>query len=236
MGHGFVVPVVLAWILWKERSRWRATKWQPSSWGLAILLLGASLHFVAAVGGGLFAGCVAFLVSLAGAVVWLGGFGLLRALAFPFLLALFMLPKLAVVYNQATLPLQLLASRLAAGGLGSVGLGVLRDGNILQVNGHRVAVEEACNGIRYLLPLAFLSLVYGYVSGAKPWLRIALLAASIPLAIFGNALRVAAAAFDPALEAGMLHMLAGLIVFLICLGGLAGLRWLGGKLSEPARV
>ena len=48
-------------------------------------------------------------MSVAGAVLCLGGFGWLRALAFPFVLGLFMLPKLAIVYNQATVPLQLLA-------------------------------------------------------------------------------------------------------------------------------
>jgi exosortase len=236
MGHGFIVPAVVAWIVWRERDRLRAIPWLPSAWGLAFLALGALLDAAAALGGGLFAGCLAFLFSLAGVVVWLGGFRLLRALAFPFLLMLFMLPKLAVLYNQVTLPLQLLASRLAAGGVAAVGLGVLRDGNILQVNGHRVAVEEACNGIRYLLPLGFISLVYGYMSDARPWLRAALLAASIPLSILGNALRVAAVAVAPALDAGAPHMVAGWLVFVICLAALMAARWLLGRVFERVHV
>jgi hypothetical protein len=64
-------------------------------------------------------------------------------MALPLLLALFMLPKLALVYNQVTLPLQLLASRIAAGILTAAGIGVIREGNILDVAGHRVSVVEA---------------------------------------------------------------------------------------------
>lgn len=226
MGHAFLVPVAILWIVWSERERLRALAVSPSWWGLGILIAGAALHGVGAIGAGLFAGSLGFLVSAAGAVVALGGFALLRALAFPFLLALFMLPKLAIVYNQATLSLQLLASRLAAAGLTVAGVGVMREGNILVVHGHAIAVEEACNGIRYLLPLAFLSLVYGYLARAKPWMRATLLAASVPLAILANALRVALSAVYPALAEGAPHMLAGWLLFLSCLGALGALHWL----------
>ena len=70
-----------------------------------MLAVGASIQLISTLGGGLFAGSVGLLISIAGAVVALGGFGFLRTWAFAFLLALFMLPKLAIVYNQGTLPL-----------------------------------------------------------------------------------------------------------------------------------
>ena len=104
MSHGFLVPIVVLWSVWRERGRWRALPVEPSWWGWAVLAAGAGMQLVAALGAGLFAGSVAFLVSVAGAVLALGGFAWLRAWAFPLLLALFMLPKLALVYNQATLP------------------------------------------------------------------------------------------------------------------------------------
>jgi len=123
------------------------------------LTAAACVHFMSAMGAGLFAGAVAFVMSAAGAVLWLGGFAFLQIWAFPFLLALFMLPKLAIVYNQVTLPLQLLASRLAEVTLLAGGASVIREGNILDVGGHRVAVAEACSGIRYLLSLGFVAVV-----------------------------------------------------------------------------
>ena len=226
MSHGFVVPIVVLWIVWRERGRWQSLPAQPSWWGLAVLAAGAGMHILAAFGGGLFVASVAFLVSVAGAVLYLGGFVYLRAWAFPLLLALFMLPKLFIVYNQVTSPLQMLASRTAAGMLWAVGVAVVREGNILDVAGHRVAVQEACNGIRYLLSLGFVAVVYAYLADAKPWMRLALLAVVAPIAIFANALRVAASGLLPALDSGTPHAVAGYIVFALCVAMLILMRGL----------
>ena len=224
MGHGFVVPFVIGWIVWRERGRWRKLPLKPSWWGFALLALAAMMQVAAELGAGLFAGSVAFLLSVTGAVIALGGVRLLRAWAFPLLLALFMLPKLAIVYNQVTLPMQLLASRMAAGILSASSVAVIRQGNILDIGGHQILVAEACNGIRYLLPLAFMGAVFGYLSDPKSWMRAALLAVAIPVAIIANALRVAAAAFWPALEAGFAHMLCGWLIFVLCLAALVVAR------------
>jgi len=167
------------------------------------------------IGAGLFAGSLAFLLSIAGAVLVLGGLAFLRVWAFPFLLALFMLPKLAIVYNQVTLPLQLVASRLAEFILWAAGAAVTREGNIIDVGGHRVAVAEACSGIRYLVSLGFVAVVFAYLCDTKPWMRVALLAAAVPVAIVANGMRVAASAFLPALEAGALHAFSGWLVFVL---------------------
>jgi exosortase len=104
---------VILWIIWRERERWRRLPLRPNLCGVALLVAGAALHLAGTLGVGRFASSLALLISAAGAVVCLGGFGLLRSWTFPFLLALFMLPKLAIVYNQVTLPLQVLASKLA---------------------------------------------------------------------------------------------------------------------------
>src|ERR1700682_6377238 len=221
MSHGFLVPLVVLWVIWRERERWQALPLEPSGWGFVLLAAGACLQIVAALGAGLFAGSLAFLISVVGAVLCFGGFGLLRAWAFPLLLALFMLPKLAVVYNRATLPLQLLASKMAAGILTAARIGVIREGNILDVGGHRIFVAEACNGIRYLLSLGFMAVVFAYLSGSKPWMRVALLAAALPIAILANAIRVAAAGWLPALDAGTPHAASGWLLFVLCLATLA---------------
>lgn len=223
MGYGFIVPFVIAWIVWRERGRWRTLPFQPSLWGFAVLGLAACLQIASALGAGLFAGALAFVLSLVGVVLCLFGFAWVRAWAFPLLLTLFMLPKLAIVYNQITLPLQLLATRLAGGMLSAAGFMVLRDGNILNVAGHSISVVEACDGIRYLLPLAFLALVFAYSGGANSWMRCAMLAAAIPTAITANALRVAFSGLSPALTEGTPHALLGTFIFLLCLGLLAGI-------------
>jgi exosortase len=209
MGHGFLVPVVIAWILWRERSQWRGLPVNPNALGFLVLFAGAALHLVSAIGVGLFAGAAGMIVSIAGAILCLGGFAWLRAWAFPLLLTLFALPKLAIVYNQATLPLQLLATRMAAGILSVAGFAVARQGNILDVGGSKIAVIEACDGLRYLLPLAFIAVIFAYTADSKRWMRIALPLSAIPLALIANALRVAAAACHPALAVGTAHAVSG---------------------------
>jgi exosortase len=218
MGHGFLVPLAVGWIVWRERGRWMKLDPSPSRWGFAILGVGAIGHAAGSMGVGLFAASVAMLVSAIGGVVAIGGFRFLRAWAFPLLLSLFMLPKLAVVYNQATLPLQLTASRLAAAMLSATGSGVVRDGNILQIAGRRIWVAEACSGIRYLLPLAFMALLIAYLRESKPAAKVAIVVLSVPFAIVANAVRVAAAARFPAFEEGIPHVVAGLVIFGLCLG------------------
>jgi exosortase len=220
MSHGFVVPLVIAWIVWKERGQWSRLTIEPSAWGIAVLLAAAALDLAGEAGAGLFARSLALLLSIVGVILCLAGVRWLRAWAFPLLLALFMLPKLAVVYNQTTLPLQLLASRMAAAMLTATGAAVIREGNILDIGGHRILVAEACSGVRYLLPLGFTALLIGYLFDSRPWMRLLLLAAAIPIAIFANGARVAAAGAIPALAEGTPHALSGVLIFAVCLGAL----------------
>lgn len=217
MGHGFLVPLAAAWIVWRERDRWSGIPLHPDARGLAILALGALLHLGSVLGAGLFAGSLALLITLAGMIVAIAGFPLLRAWAFPLLLLVFMLPKLAVVYNQVTLPMQLLASRMAAALLTTAGVATLREGNILDIGGNRILVAEACSGIRYLLPLGFSAVVLGYLAESRMWIRMVLFVLAVPVSIGANAIRVAAVGSFPALLADTPHALAGWVLFVFCL-------------------
>lgn len=223
MAYGFIVPFVIGWIIWRERDRLQSLPAHPSAWGFAVLAIAAGMEIVSALGAGLFAGAVAFVLSLIGLVLCFGGFAWIRALAFPLVLTTFMLPKLAIVYNQITLPLQLLATRLAGAMLSAAGFTVTRAGNILNVAGHSIAVVEACNGIRYLLPLGFLALVFAYAGGAGFWVRMAMLTAAIPTAIFANAVRVAVSGLSPALTEATPHAVLGTVIFVLCLAVMAAI-------------
>jgi exosortase len=220
MGHGFLVTPVVLWILWRERPKWSAIPAKPSWWGVVILAAAALMHVIGILGGGLFVSSVAMLVSIVGVIVCFAGFARLRAWSFPLLVSLFMLPKLAIVYNQFTLPLQLLASRMAAGILTTAGAAVVRQGNILDVGGHKILVEEACNGIRYLLPLGFIGVVLAYMLDKRGWMRLALLVAAVPIAICANAVRVALAGAMPVFAEGTPHALSGVVIFVLCLAAL----------------
>jgi exosortase len=218
MGHGFFVPLMAAYIFWQRREDiLRAAK--PNYWGLAIMAYAAVQLLIGALGAELFLQRTAFLFTLVGAVMLLGGVPALKKSAFPLALLAFMIPLPAIVYNQITFKLQLLASRIAESALMLLGAPVLREGNILELANQRLNVVEACSGIRSLLSLGFLSLVYAYFFDSKPWMRWALLAAAIPIAVMANSGRVTISGilseYNPELAKGFLHMLEGWIIFMV---------------------
>ena len=221
MSHGFFVPLVFALIIWQRREELAAIKPQPNWWGLALVLYGAVQLYIAKLGAELFLERIAFVITVFGIVLMLGGARLLRKLFFPLFLLFFMVPIPAVLYNQVTFPLQLLASRLGADGLSWLGVPVLRDGNILELPQQRLSVVEACSGIRSLLTLAFLSLVYGHYFEKRNFVRVLLFLATAPIAIMANASRVTLTGvisqWRPELAEGFFHSVQGWVVFMVSL-------------------
>jgi len=217
MGHGFFVPLVSGYIVWQRRSQLIALKPEPSRWGLLIVIWGAIQMVIGVLGTELFTSRTAFVITVIGVIAALGGKPFLRALAFPLALLFLMVPIPTVVYNQLTFPLQMLASQLAAGALSLLGIPVLRDGNILELANGRLSVVEACSGIRSLLSLTFLSLVYGYFFEKKTWIRATLFLATIPIAILANGGRVTLTGIlyeiRPELAEGFFHESTGLVIF-----------------------
>jgi len=221
VSHGFFVPLVSGYIVWQRRRDLLQIPLRRSTFGLLVMLGAAAQLYVATLGAELFLARTAFVFSLAGIVLFLGGWALLRALVFPLALLLFMIPLPAIVYNQITFPLQLLASRIAEGALWLLGIPVLREGNILELPSQRLSVVEACSGIRSLLSLGFLSLVYGYFFEQRFWLRAFLFLLTIPIAILTNSFRVTVTGLlsetNPRLAEGFFHLAEGWVIFLAAL-------------------
>jgi exosortase len=221
MSHGFFVPLVSAFIIWQRRAEITAIKPQPNWWGFALVLYGTAQLYVATLGAELFLARTAFVITVFGVVLTLGGVPVLRRLAFPLFLLFFMVPIPAVLYNRVTFPLQILASSLAGDALSWLGVPVLREGNILELPQQRLSVVEACSGIRSLLTLAFLSVVYGQFFEKKTWVRIALFVATVPIAIIANASRVTLTGiiseWKPELAEGFFHTAQGWVIFMVSL-------------------
>ena len=221
VSHGFFVPVVAGYIAWQRREKLLSIEWKPAWWGIAILVWAGLQAYLGMLGAELFLQRTAFLLSLVATLLILGGTALVRELAFPLLLLPFMIPLPTVVYNQITFPLQLFASMVAEKSLEILNIPVLRDGNILELASQKLSVAEACSGIRSLLSLSFLSLVYAYFFDRKLWMRWVLLIATIPIAIIANSARVTLTGvfseIDPSLAAGFFHEAEGWVIFLVAL-------------------
>ena len=175
--------------------------------------------YVATLGAELFLSRTSFVISIIGAVLLLGGTQYLKIFGFPLFLLFFMVPIPAVIYNQLTFPLQMFASRVAEKTIDLLQIPVIREGNVLILPQQTLNVVEACSGIRSLLTLTFLSLVYGYFFEKRGWVRIVLFFSTIPIAIVANAGRVAftgvISQFKPELAEGWFHEAQGWVIFMI---------------------
>ena len=222
MGHGFFVPLIALYIVWQHREELAAIAPEPNWWGLVVVALGGLQLVLGTLGAELFTTRMSFVVTLIGVVWTLGGNVMLRKLAFPLFLLFFMLPIPAVIYSAATFKLQILASQLADGALTVLSIPVLREGNVLELPNQRLSVVDACSGIRSLLSLTFLSLVYGYFFERKTWVRVVLFFSTIPIAIIANASRVTMTGIitqvKPELAEGFFHEAEGWVIFMVALG------------------
>jgi len=236
MGHGFFVPLVAGYIAWQQRDRLAAIQWQPNWLGLAAAILAGCGMIIGNLAAEMFLSRIAILGSVVGSVVFLGGFQAARALAFPLFLLVFMIPLPGVVYYQITFPLQLLASQVAEASLRLLDIPVIRDGNILELASQRLSVVEACSGIRSLLSLTFLSLVYGYFFDGRAWMRYLLFFATLPIAIAANASRVTITGLlsemKPEYAQGAYHSASGWVIFMVALFMLVSVHQVVGRVYD----
>jgi len=238
MGHGFFVPLVAGYIAWQKRGEWLSAPASGNWVGMALVAWGSIQLLVATLGAELFLARTALLFTIAGAILLAGGTRIFRALLFPLFLLVFMVPIPAIIYTQITFPLQLLASRAAELALTLIGIPVVREGNILELPNQRLSVVEACSGIRSLLSLTFLSLVYAYFFDRKVWMRWVLLIASVPIAILANAFRVTTTGilseYRREWADGFFHAAEGWVIFMLALVMLVGVHLFVSRAWEAA--
>jgi exosortase len=218
-GHGFLIPAFSLYVLWRCRSQLLSTEIRPQNFGMVVIILGIFLLFLGSLGAELFTSRLSLLVLGSGLILFLGGWKVLLAVSFPLGFLIFMIPIPAILYNEITFPLQLLASRLASAWLELLQVPVLRDGNVLVMSNFSLEVVEACSGIRSLMALISLAVAYGYLAERRNWVRYALALWMVPSAIITNAIRIVIAGvsahkFGPAVAEGILHQFSGWLIFL----------------------
>jgi exosortase len=220
--HGFLVPPFAAYLAWTNRERIRTAKIQPSWVGVAVIAFGLAMLILGQYGAELFLSRVSLVVVLTGIVLTFGGGQMLRELRFSLLVLLLAIPLPAIIYNQITFPLQILASKAASALLPLFGVPVLREGNVIELPAMRLEVAEACSGIRSLISLFTLAIFYGYFLDKSVVRRTILALSSIPIAIGANAIRIVGTGlcvqyWDPDKAMGFFHEFSGWVVFLVSL-------------------
>ena len=239
--HGFLIVPIAAYFAWERRQRLLAAPARPSVFGL-VLLLGSLATLIAGIlGSELFLTRTSMIGVLAGIVLFVAGWQALRILAFPIAFLLLMVPIPAIIFNQIAFPLQLLASRFGETTLMMSNIPVLREGNLIILANTTLEVAEACSGIRSLVSLVTLGIIYGYFTDPRSWVRVAITLATIPIAIIANGLRVAGTGvaahyYGEEAATGFFHTFSGWLVFAVAFGMLFVVMQLLQKIRPPRRT
>lgn len=227
--HGFLVPIFSCFMLWQDRTRLQAIRSAPSWWGLPVVLFSLCTLLLGVFGAELFLSRTSLLLLITGMVLFMRGWQTLRAVAFPLAFLILMIPIPNIVFNQITLPLQILASKLSAWLLPLLGVPVLREGNVINLPAMPLEVADACSGIRSLLSLTTLAIMYGYLMERRISIRFALALAAIPIAVIANGLRIVGTGllvqyWDPDKAEGFFHSFSGWLIFVVSLAMLFALH------------
>jgi exosortase len=216
--HGFIVAPLALYFAWERRRDLARCPIEPSWWGVVLLALGVLALMVGRLGVELMAMRTGFLLTLHGLVLLLLGRHVYRVLLFPLLFLFLMIPLPQSVANNITFPLQLIASDLAMTPLYWLQIPALREGNIIHLADTQLLVAEACSGLRSVMALFTLGVVFAYFF-RKNWLERAILVAStVPIAILVNAFRVGLTGyltyrFGEAAAQGVVHQTEGFFTF-----------------------
>jgi exosortase len=200
---------------WTKKDKLQSIPRRPSGWGVLLLLWGSLQALLGMTAQWVWVGRMAFLVSLVGYIAALFGWRIVRELTYPLCTLILMVAPPTFIFERLTLSLQLLASRLGELCLEALGYSVLREGNILEMVGIKLSVEEACSGIRSLVAIVFMCVLYNYFFVQGWSMKAVLLVMAIPVAILGNAVRIVATGvagqYNPALVSGAAHEAFGYV-------------------------
>jgi len=258
--HGLLIPFIIGYILWSERGRLAKVERRPRVLAGAVAAAVAILMLWAGTAGAeLFTQRVSLVVLLAGLAVYFWGWRLLRAVAVPLALLALAVPVPAIVFNKIAFPLQLFASQCAVWVMRLVNIPVLRDGNVIELyplgstTTKKLEVVEACSGIRSLMTLVTLAVVFAYFTtpsddagaGGSRLKRFRILravlivVASVPIAIITNAARVSgtgvlARFYGTQVADGFFHEFSGWVIYIAAFLLLFAFAWLVDRFN-PAR-
>ncbi len=220
--HGLLIPFFFLYILWDRRQTLIATPSKPTWAGLPLVALGLLVMLTGVFGAELFLSRFSFVLLAAGIVWTLFGWRMLLEWRFLLFILVLSIPLPSILLNRITFPLQLFASHLSSIILPLLGVPVLREGNVINLPALPLEVAEACSGIRSLLSLFTVAVLYGFLSEKRTSIRILLAFAALPIAIFANVIRIVGTGlcvqyWDPIKALGFFHEFSGWLLFLVSL-------------------
>jgi len=190
--HGWIVPVFALGLLWL---RWEPIVEAPASerWvGFALLVFALAVRLVAAKYTILPIDRLSFIPAIFGAFILVGGFAIVRWAwpALGFLIFMFPLPTILEVTVLNTL--QRIASICSTFVLQTLGLGAIRNGNVIRIPGMEtpLTVADACSGLRMATIFGALAVAMVFLIERPWWDKFIILLSAIPIALLVNIIRI----------------------------------------------
>ncbi|MHB1757668.1 MAG: exosortase/archaeosortase family protein [Leptospirillum sp.] len=217
--HGFLVPFVALLLLYLDKEHLKKIQDQPSIWGIALIGMGVVCLLVGTWSGLDFIRQISILFLIAGIVVGYWGLRTLKAVRFPLLYLLFMIPLPFIVFNSIAFPLQMMAAEGASNILNGIQIPVFREGTIIHLPHISLGVEKACSGIQSLVSLLAISVLMKKLADFGGITGVLFALSAIPIAILANMMRIAGTGIlgsfvNPHLAEGFFHLFSGWVVFL----------------------
>lgn len=218
--HGFLVPAIALGLVWYKRDQLKDIPIRPAYTGLLMMAGSVVVYAVGIIGADLFLQRISLVSMVTGATLYVTGWKMTRAVSFPIAYLLLMIPLPGIIFNSIAFPLQLFAAEIATETMQMCAIPVFREGNVMHLADTSLDVEEACSGIRSLISLTALGVLYAYITESR-WLpRLLLVAMIAPIAVVANVFRVTVTGLlahyvsvDTAL--GLFHSVGGLAVFVL---------------------
>ena len=264
--HGLLIPFIIGYIVWTQREHFTRDEARPGTiLGGALVLLALLMLFAGTAGAELFLQRISLVVMLSGLVIFFWGHRFLKLLWVPIGLLILAIPIPAIIFNKVAFPLQLFASRCAVWSMSMWGIPVLRQGNVIELlprgalETRKLEVVEACSGIRSLMTLLTLAVVFAYFtypsptngdddkgSGSLSWLKsypfwrsAIIVISAVPIAILTNALRVSGTGvlshyYGTEVADGFFHSFSGWVIYIVAFLMLFAIGWVTDRF-RPAR-
>lgn len=215
----YLIPFVVAFLLWLKRDEFKTTASHPSFWGLAAIAMGGFFLLFGELTGILIILYLSMWLVVVG-LCWLHfGWKKLRVIGFPLFFILTMFPLPAFLNIKIMLQLRLISTALGVKLIELFGLPVYCEGNVIHLSFTRLQVVDACSGLHSLITLVVLCLLLVYFFRDHLWKRLVFFISSVPLAIATNSLRIALTAvlhkfFGADVAEGFFHSFSGVFIFL----------------------
>lgn len=237
--YGFLIPVITLYLIWERRRELALTPVSINWWGgvFFMLFLFAGAYGILGSSPSAVRPSIPFL--LLSIVLFCFGLQYFKRLLFPLGFLIFMIPLPTIVESAITVPLKLISTKLGGLILKIFGISVFIQGNVIDLGVIQLQVVDACNGLRYILPLLALGVMFAYFFEKTLWKQVILVLITIPISVFTNGLRIGATGilaqkYGPSVAEGFFHSFSGWIVFMFAFVLLVAIEFILRKTGKPA--